>query len=189
MIDPFQIKYTESQTPGGNANFYLKSSLRDTKITGLTTLKVLRTATKFNKTFGLKVEGIIDRFSINGDYKMEGKILVLPINGEGVCNVSMSDVTVLAEGRGKFFEKNSENYIELHSLTVKLKPKHVYYYFENLFKSNKELSETINAFMNEQWELVTANLIPGYEDNFGVMFKDLANKIFTNVPVNEIFRD
>ncbi|KAG5683836.1 hypothetical protein PVAND_013099 [Polypedilum vanderplanki] len=189
VIDPFFIDYSESTTPDGNENFFLRSSLRNTIITGLTQIKVLRTATKFNKSFGLKLEGKIDRFSIIGDYTMNGKVLLLAINGEGKCNVTMNDVIVVADGRGKYFEKNQNTFVELHSLTIKLKPKHVSYNFENLFKNNKELSRTLNDFMNEQWELVTENLIPGYEENFGRLFMKIANKIFTNVPTNEIFRE
>lgn len=181
------MNYTESETPGGSANFHLKSALKNTDIHGLSTLKVARTATKFHKSFGVKLEGKIEKFSINGDYTMTGKILVLPINGEGRCNVTMIDVDFLSDARGDYFQKNNKTYINLHTLKLKLRPKRVHFFFENLFKNDQKLSSTINNFMNEQWELVSNNMLPGYEREFGKLLAEIANKIYSFVPTNEIF--
>jgi len=149
----------------------------------------LRAATKFNKGYGIKLEVAFDEISINGNYTMNGKILVLPINGEGECNITFKDTIVLIESFGKYITKDGETYIDIQEFKIKITPKRVLFNFENLFKNDKQLSDTINSVMNQQWQLVTDNLLPGYEEKFGEQLIGVANKIYHNVPFDKIFRE
>jgi hypothetical protein len=188
-LDPFHIDYIESDSLGGSqSNFYLKSAFKNIDLNSFSTGKVLRVSTKFDKKFAIRAETFIENFSVIGDYKMTGK-LILPLNGEGKCNITMQNVTSVFTARGSYFDKNSETYLNITSISFKLIPSHVSYYFENLFKNDKTLSDTINNFMNENWKLVADNLLPSYEVKFGEIFVFLANKIFHNVPTNRIFLD
>lgn len=189
-IEPFTVtEHTESEAIGATPNFYLKSSLKNAEIRGLTSGKVLRTATKFNKGYGIKLETEFERISIIGNYTMNGKILVLPINGEGECNITFVDTIVRVESHGRYITKGGETYIDIEEFKIKITPKRVLYNFENLFKNDKQLSDTINSVMNQQWQLVTDNLLPGYEEKFGQQLIGVANKIYHNVPFNKIFRE
>lgn len=188
-LEPFTIKKIDSETIGGIPNFHLKSSLKNAEIHGLTSGKILRTATKFNKSYAIKLESEIDKIDIIGNYTMTGKILVLPINGEGKCKITLKNTLIRAESYGNYITKDGETYIDIKDFKMKITPKKVIFNFENLFKNDKKLSDTINTVMNEQWKLVTENLLPGYEANFGSYFIEVANKIFHNVPFNKIYRD
>ncbi|XP_070506618.1 protein takeout-like [Chironomus tepperi] len=189
-IEPFKItQHTESESIGGTPNFYLKSSLNNAEIRGLTTGKMLRTATRFNKGYGIKLETAFDRISIIGNYTMNGKVLVLPINGEGRCNITFVDTIVRVESHGKYITKDGDEYIDIQEFKIKITPKRVFFNFENLFKNDKKLSDTINSVMNQQWQLVTDNILPGYEEKIGEQLIGVCNKIYHNVPVNKIFRE
>lgn len=188
IIDPYHINAIEAQHTQGNSNFGLKSSLNNAQINGLVTAtKITRVATKFGKKFAMNVEALSDKIEISGGYKMDGQIVVLPIKGDGNCNVSMSDVIARIEFRGNFIEKNGDTYIDLTSLKIKLTPAHTYFHFENIFNGDPVLSETINTFMNTNSELVADTLVPGYTDKLGDAFKDVANGVFQNVPMKLIF--
>jgi len=188
ILDPYHVKFIEAQHAQGNSNFNLRSSLKNANVIGLIeTTKITRVASKFGKKFALKVETFSDNFEISGDYTMKGQILVLPINGIGKCNVSMTDVKAVLDFRGDFIEKNGETYVNLSSLKVKLTPKHTYFLFENVFNGDPTLSQTINSFMNENWLEVTNTLVPGYEDKLGEEFKVVANFVFNNFPFKLIF--
>lgn len=190
-IDPFFIKHIESDTIGGASNFVLKSSISDMNMLGFGNTQIRKMNTKFGKNnFAIRSEASnFGAIKLIGKYMMKGQILVLPIDGEGNCNVTMVDPTVRIEMRGKFFEKDGEKYMNATSFDIDLKPKRAHFYFENLFKNDKKLSDTINQFMNENWQLVSENLIPGYEKRLGPVFMEETNKIFNNVPMNKIFRD
>lgn len=188
-IDPFKIDQAEVDHSSGNANFNLKSSLHNADLRGFSTsAKVTRVATKFDKHFQMKIEAKVKKVEILGDYMMSGKILVLPIRGIGFANITMNDVTILINIRGEYFEKNSETFIKVTSLKFTLTPKHASFYFSDIFKGDKVLSDTINGFMNENWLLMLDALIPGYSEKMSEKFKnECANIVFEKVPMKNIF--
>lgn len=49
------------------------------------------------------------------------------------------------------------------------------------------LGKTMNDILNSNWELILNEIMPAYEEKFGNIFKGLANRIFEQVPVDQIF--
>lgn len=187
-IDPYHIDYTEATHSGGNANFNLKSSLKDIDVLGfVSSAKISRIATKFDKKFGIKAEVKTNTIGILGDYTMDGQIIVLPIRGVGKVNVTLYDVKAVFDLRGEYFDKQGETYINVTSFKLKLTPKNARLYFENIFKGDPVLTDTINNFMNENWELVLNSILPDYELRIGERFRGVANLVFNNVPMKVIF--
>lgn len=185
-LDPYHVDYIEAAHSGGTSNFNLKSMIKNANVTGLSLPKVVRVATKFDKKFGLKAE-VKGNLKVYGDYTMSGQIVVLPIKGDGKANMTLTEITTLVDLRGDFFDKNGQTYINITKFTLKLTPKYAKYYFENIFNGDPVLSETINNFMNDNSELVSNTLLPGYSEKLGEKFIVVANQIFHNVPVKMIF--
>lgn len=172
---------------GATSAFNLRSSFKNSEIHGLSTSKVQRTAAKFKK-FSLKAEAFTSRMDFVGNYNMKGQILVLPIVGEGFANISMNELITRHEMQGEYFQgKDNNTYINVTSYKMKFMPKWVIFRFDNLFNGDKALGETMNKFMNANWDIVFTGLIPGYEEKFGEKFKNVANILFHQVPVNLIF--
>jgi len=188
-IDPLFLKYAEVNHAGGTSSFNLKSSLKNINLSGLSSSKVKRVAVKFDKKFGVKAEALTPKIDLIGEYSMKGQIVMLPINGFGKCSISMTNVSTTADLRGDYIEKDGETYINVTSFKLKLKPQHMKLNFENLFNGDKALSQTLNNFMNENWELVANQMLPGYEKHFGELFKGIAGKIFSAVPMKFMFLD
>lgn len=189
-VDPYFLDYAEAEHSKGNSNFNLKSSLRNASVSGFaTSAKFSRVATRFDKKFGLKAEGRTKDIKIVGDYTMSGKLLVLPINGVGKANITLIGVSAIVDLRGDYFMKNGETYIDIISFKVKLSAKGATFRFENIFKGDPHLTDSINNFMNENWELMMATLLPDYETKLGSRFKDVANLVFHHTPMKMIFLD
>jgi hypothetical protein len=97
VMDPLLIdKMTIDQ--GGNGPVTLKISLKDTTVRGLA-------GTVFTKIEGLKEDfnraKIELRFklpvmTITGPYKMNGRVLVLPVQGNGIANISLCKLVLNA---------------------------------------------------------------------------------------------
>lgn len=182
-----QIDSVAVDHSGATSSFNLRSSFKNSKIYGLSNSVVVKTAAKFKK-FAMKADAYTDRLDFVGDYKMSGQILVLPIVGEGFANVSMNQLTTRHEIHGDYYKGSDENtYINVTSYIIKFKPKWVTFRFDNLFNGDKVLGETMNTFMNNNWEVVFHGLIPGYELKFGEKFKSVANILFSQVPADLIF--
>jgi Haemolymph juvenile hormone binding protein (JHBP) len=187
-IDPYKIDNAEADHSSGNSNFNLQSSLKNAELRGfIDGAKITRVATKFDKIFQMKIEAKLAKAEIVGDYKMNGKILVLPIKGVGFANITMEDVTGLINIKGEYFDKNGDTFAKITSLTFSLTPKHASFLFSDIFKGDKVLSDTINKFMNDNWLLVINTLLPGYEEKLGERFRVMANNVFTTVPMRKIF--
>lgn len=186
-IDPYHIDHIEALHSGGSSNFNLRSSLKNAKLIGLQGTKVVRVATKFDKKFRLKAEVKTNNIYVIGNYTMNGQILVLPIKGFGKTNMSLTDTSTIVDMRGDFLERNGETFINITKFTTRMSPRHSSYYFENIFNGDPVLSETILNFMNENSELVSNTLLPGYEEALSEEFKAIANRIFNNIPMKMIF--
>lgn len=188
-LEPFSIDNVSVDHTGRGSNFNLRSSLKNAKTTGLSTAQIVRVAMKFDNKFALKIEGKAKTLMLAGDYTMNGQMLVLPIKGKGKANLTLTDPTANIDLRGEVFEKGGEKYINITTFRFKMTPKHANFFFENIFNGDKVLSDTINTFMNENWQVVYDTLFPGYEASFGDKFKSIANRIFQNVPAKIIFPD
>lgn len=187
-IDPYRIKSSFAEHSGGNANFHLSSTLKEVDLFGISSANVTRTATKFaNNKLVMKAEVKVKHMELSGDYTMVGQILVLPIKGNGKTNVTLEDVTARIELKADYIERGGETYMNITTFKFKLTPKFAHFYFENVFKGDPVLTNTINNFMNENSELVFNTLFPGYEAKWSENFKAIGNKIFNNVPMKIIF--
>lgn len=186
-IEPMQIDSVAVDHSGATSSFNLRSSFKNSRIHGLSTSVVVKTAAKFKK-FIMKSDAYTERLDFVGSYKMSGQILVLPIVGEGFANVSMNQLTTRHEIFGEYYKGSDENtYVNITNYIIKFKPKWVKFRFDNLFNGDKVLGDTMNNFMNNNWEVVFQGLIPGYELKFGEKFKSVANILFSQVPFDLIF--
>lgn len=175
---------------GGSSNsrFNLKSSFKDVIITGLTTSRVTKLMTDFEK-FRMKSEIFTERLDLTGNYELDGQIIFLPITGEGHANISMHQMTSQHDMRGEYFvnPEDGETYVNITNYRIKFKPKYVTFDFENLFNGDKVLGDTMNQFMNQNWKAVFNGLIPEYAKFFGSKFISVANNVFQKVPLKNIF--
>lgn len=160
-LDPLKIDYVVVDQDGGTTAFNLKSSFRNAQIDGLAQSTIPRAAVKFKK-FAMKAESFTNQLDFYGHYTMNGQVLILPIRGEGFANVSMHELTTRHEIFGDYFTGSDGNkYVNITKYSIKFKPKWVKFRFDNLFNGDRLLGDTMNKFMNENWEPVFNGMIPG----------------------------
>lgn len=88
---------------------------------------------------------------------------------------------------GEPFERKGKTYLKWVDYKVTLRPDVVNFHFANLFNGDDRLGNEINRVINENWDVVFTDVRDGYEKSFGLIFKDLANRVFTRVPLKDIF--
>ncbi|XP_055908345.1 protein takeout [Eupeodes corollae] len=184
VLEPLEVKslVVDAGTPPIN----LKQTLKDVKIYDLiSTSRVTKYRTDLDK-YLIICDSKTDRMQIFGDYTMTGRILLLPITGNGKANITLVNTKIEHRLIGEPYEKDGVKYMKLKDYKIEFHPKRVYMNFENLF-NDKTLSETMNRFLNDNWETVFSELKIGYQKNMGKIFRDLSNKIFTKVPFDRIF--
>lgn len=85
------------------------------------------------------------------------------------------------------FEKKGKTYWAFKEYTITLRPEKVIFKFDNLFDGDQRLGDEILKVLNDNWSEVFADVRPGYEKGIGMIFFGLANRVFTRVPLDEIF--
>ncbi|CAH0550090.1 unnamed protein product [Brassicogethes aeneus] len=163
----------------------LKLKLKDLNVYGLDGVEFKETNfdTKTNKAH-LKMSATLNFI---GKYEINGKILVLPINGDGNCNITFSGGDFTYDMNWKLFEKNNKQYaqIETHKLDMKLK--RTYFQFLNLFNGDKLLGDNMNKVLNDNWEEVMKEVGPGITQTLEVVLHNVVKAYFEHIPYREIF--
>lgn len=181
-IDPLHISaLTISQ--GKNSPVSLQQEFKNILLTGISDTKLVTYKPNLDK-YILRTDGITPRVNLAGDYTMTGRILLLPIIGNGRANITMVNLKTVHELIGEPVKKNGETYIHFKEYNIKLIPGRVHLNFENL---DRFLGTQMNRFMNDNWELIFNELKGGYEETLSYVFKDVTNKLFSKVPMSTIF--
>lgn len=77
--------------------------------------------------------------------------------------------------------------MKLELYKVNIDPERIYFYFDNLFDGNKRLGEAINNLFNENWRDIFDDIKMGYEESFGLVFRNLGQMFYKKIPFNNIY--
>lgn len=91
-------------------------------------------------------------------------------------------VTIKAE---KNVVKNTE-YLKVRTLTVSFKIGKGFVRLDDLFNGDKELGETMNTFLNENFQVVSDEMRPPLEDAVAKVLESMADKFFSAYPLVEL---
>ncbi|XP_076173818.1 take-out-like carrier protein [Ptiloglossa arizonensis] len=176
------VKIGESQ-----GSVALRQEYRNIKLHGLTkNLQIKNYNIDWDKCL-LSSDSYNPQVDFVADYKVDGKILLLPIKGSGKSNITMYDLKSHNNIYCEKYQKNGDTYLRIKKYDVKFHPDRVTMRFENLFDGDSILGEQMNRFINENSDLLFKELQSPYEETFGLVFTKIANDIFSRVPFNKIF--
>ncbi|XP_063832850.1 protein takeout [Ostrinia nubilalis] len=164
----------------------ITQNYKNIKLHGLTNSK-LTTYKADLKQYRLRTDSITPKMEFIADYVMKGRILVLPIQGKGIANITMINLVVKHDLVGEPVVRDGQTYMHIRDYKVKFIPQRVLLNFSNLFNGDKRLGDQMNIFLNENSELVFNELKESYEKSLSSVFQDVTNKIFDKVPMNKIF--
>ena len=142
---------------------------------------------------------------LKGNYKSEGRVLILPIVGDGDCEIVCSKFKLItikkllnffsfAENIAfkyafdlKPVEKKGQIYAELHHVKLDIKPELVQFQFNNLFNGDKALGDNMNKFMNDNWHEIYQELEPSFTKALSLISKQMINNVFAKQPYETFF--
>ncbi|XP_067000825.2 protein takeout [Anabrus simplex] len=124
---------------------------------------------------------------LQGPYKVDGRILVLPITGDGNCNLTLADLVAVIHVQGEPYTKDGESYMKVQTFDVKFDTSRLYIHLGNLFNGDQALGDNMNTFLNENWSDILKELKDPIETALGASFKHIAGRFFQKVPYNRVF--
>lgn len=125
--------------------------------------------------------------TLEGDYTMGGRVLLLPINGKGRCKLDFHGWDSDWKIKTKAVEKNGKQYMTIQDSKLGLKASRLTMDFENLFNGDKQLSETMNTFLNENWQEILNELRPSLSETISQILISIVSGTFSRIPYDEIF--
>ncbi|CAH0557643.1 unnamed protein product [Brassicogethes aeneus] len=179
-LNPFFLPFLEVDA---GANLELK--LINLTVNGLDNIEF--------KTVNYDIENNKSRFIMSstlnfvGKYEINGQILVLPIRGDGNCNITFSDGDFIYDTYWTFVEKNSQQFAKINNTKLDMKLKRAHFNFENLFNGDKLLGDNMNKVLNDNWEDVMKEIGPGITHTLDVVATSILKAYFENIPYEEMF--
>lgn len=125
--------------------------------------------------------------TIKGKYKIDGRILVLPIRGEGDADLIFDNADLIVKYKPKVILKNGKQYIQTERFQLDFDTTRLHIKLENLFNGDKALGDNMNQFLNENWRDILNELKPAITFAVEEILKGIINRIFMKIPYSEIF--
>lgn len=142
------------------------------------------------KNFTLNVAIVVQKpIILEGQYETNGRVIILPINGNGTCRFTLDNYKSFSVVKMKPVLKNGNTHLEVKSLDFKFTTSKMHLIMNNLFNGDKILGDNMNLFLNENWMELLNDMQPAFEKALSVAFISIAQEFFNRIPLNQIFID
>jgi len=181
LIEKLQVK------PSGNTrSIGLQLTCDRCIIQGLSKSKLNEITIDLQKKY-VHMKLLFPKLVISGNYNTTGRILVLPITGEGLANISITNVDVDLGMDLRYYKKKGVDHFMVSKYKVNFTGDGLTINLENLLK-DKTLSDNMNVVLNENWKDVLEELRPAISETIGEIIKLTINQASEVVPFDELFR-
>ncbi|KAJ0183389.1 hypothetical protein K1T71_001365 [Dendrolimus kikuchii] len=129
------------------------------------------------------------KLSLSGQYAVNGKILELPIQGEGDYKVILRGYDITIDADIKKVTRDDNTYISFTKLNLNANLTNgIDFDVENLFGGNAQFAEPAQKFLTENWKPIADALqMPAIESYFKEIFQN-TNKYLKTIPANKIIK-
>lgn len=122
-----------------------------------------------------------------GPYTISGRVLILPIQGTGLSNMTLSNPDILMRFTGKSETRNGKEYLTTDNLKLTFDISRLRIHFENLYNGDKALGDGTNQFLSENWQDVYKELKQLIFDAFTLVVQNTIVNVLHKVPYKELF--
>ncbi|XP_033215631.1 protein takeout-like [Belonocnema kinseyi] len=184
-LEPLKVNSISIGSTEGSVS--LKQEYQNVELHGLTRgLEPRKLTTDWDRNIFV-YDSYHPKIDFVGNYKIDGKVLLLPIRGNGHSNITMLHLKTRSTMYFEKYEKDGEAYMKIKQFNVKFSPEKVLLRFDNLFDGDPVLAKPMENFISENSDLLFKELQLPYEKSFGLVFAQIGNELFNRVPVNKIF--
>ncbi|XP_022179649.1 protein takeout-like [Myzus persicae] len=184
-VDPLRI--TQLGIDQGTGPVSIKLNFRDLDISNIGTVQIDEIyADLDNNNITLDVH--FDKpITLDGNYDFKGKVIILPIIGDGLSKISLDNLRAKINVYLKPVVRNGNTYVDIKDIKLTFTTTRLHLKLDNLFKGDKALGNNMNVFLNENWKDILAELQTNFENALAAAFSGVAQQFFTRVPYNQVF--
>lgn len=161
-------------------------SAKDIKAYGPSNFKLKKlTVVEYGKIYSFELE--LPHLYVEGRYIVDGRILLLPVKGSGKFTGNFTQGIGSVRIKGDRKRINGKDHLSLAKLDIKIRVSDGRIKLENLFGGDRVLGEIINETINQNFNLLSTELIPLIEKALQRIFKRTGNKILERFPEEVLF--
>nr|CAD7461672.1 unnamed protein product [Timema tahoe] len=139
------------------------------------------------KAKNLEIDLSLPTFFIKFKYEINGKILVLPIKGNGDATLNFTNTNIQMHLDYDFVKKGDEKvYASVTGNKLDFNIGNIVIYLDNLFNGDKALGDNTNMFLNENWEVLAKDLGPFIAEGIAAAIKQIAAGLMDKVPYDDL---
>ncbi|XP_077290731.1 protein takeout-like [Arctopsyche grandis] len=188
-LDPLKINKVVIEK-GETSPVAIRLEYTDNDLTGLSKSQIKSVTGKLSsaKQFEMVITNYLEEVVLKGPYTVNGKVLILPIQGIGQSVMGLEQLTSKLTIKGEPQMKNGKEYLKITSLNLNMTDVgRLRMSMSDLFNGDIALGDNMNKFLNENWQDIYNELRPSIEGAFGAIFEIYAKRILERVQFKNIF--
>ncbi|XP_031620599.1 protein takeout [Contarinia nasturtii] len=185
-IDP--MKLNRIKIFQGEGPVSINSSLSKASVTGFAETQVIES--KVNPIdYSWETHLFVPKIRIEGNYHMQGRILVIPLNGHGKCWFEPKNMDIIMKTKTHLYEKDGHVFYNITGTQVDYTLSGLKLRLDNLFDGVKVLEDSTNQYLNENWRPVSDALKPILAKTIEDILLVILNKVFHYIPADYMISD
>jgi len=188
VVEPFLIKRFDI-SDGRTGSLSLKLNFRDVNVEGLSGVQFDR-AVGFQrdpKKSKFEMYGSFPKIVLRGKYSADGRILILPIRGDGDADIALFNPKFSVKFKPGIQKRNGKTYLSVDKLKVLVEPEKMTIKLTNLFNGDQALGTNLNQFLNENWSDVWTELQPSVHLAIADIMKSIITTLFKRFAYEDIY--
>jgi len=187
-IEPFLIRRFDI-SDGRQSSLNLKLNFKDVIVGGLSAVKIDRVVGFDSDPTKSKFEmyGSFPKIVLSGKYVADGRILILPIRGDGDADITLVNPKFSVKFKPNVQVKNGQHYLSVDKLKVLVEPERMNLQLSNLFNGDAALGTHLNIFLNENWRDVWTELQPSIHLAIAEVVKSILSTLFQKFAYEDIY--
>ncbi|RZC42183.1 takeout [Asbolus verrucosus] len=179
-LSPLKLPFVQLEN---TENFQL--NMTDVEVLGLDRAELVDVHVDLDK-HEVKIVVHLEEIELKGQFHAEGRVLILPIKGDGPGTVKAYAGDYMFSFRYNLVNKGGVEYAKIDKNDFSFNVKKVEFAVEQVFGENTTLGAETNKFLNENWIEVIRDFEQVIGQTIGSICNQIASGIFENVPYNQI---
>ncbi|KAK9504242.1 hypothetical protein O3M35_010617 [Rhynocoris fuscipes] len=187
-LEPLLLERVEIHPSNNGGSINMRLTCYKCLVIGLSQSKLKDIKLDLDKRH-IDIKLSIPRLSVTGKYDVAGKVLLFPITGKGISNITLTDLDVNAGLDWKLIKRKRHEFSQFTRHRVTFTATGLKMHLSNLFNGDKLLSDNMNMILNTNWREVLNDLKPSISDTVGQIIRITLNQIFDVIPYSQFFPD
>ncbi|XP_077295862.1 uncharacterized protein LOC143918065 [Arctopsyche grandis] len=185
-LDPYELSDTVLDYK--QDKFVAKFATKNIKAHGLSSSKIHSARINFvDDQMLLEIDVTNPRIFVEGSYRGDVGFEPTLYTTENAFNNTMTDLKWTWKIEGKVENIKGENYVRITKFDMSPKVGNMVFLQPNVFGDNPTLNMLAQDFISAYWRTIYTELLPIVKPVWNKIGASISNKIFLNIPLNEIF--